>query len=230
MIMKVQVTPGWDGLDDRLYRWVRVFGRIRDGETREQALAGLLPLFRSTLEADVKAPGFAGASSDARNSYLRNRLVLDPAAQGHSNFRSEMTKPLWVLMAIAGGVLVIACANVANVLLARAAGRQREIATRLSLGAPRSRLVQQLLVESLALSAVGGFVGVVLALGGAPLVLSFFVDPNGPPVMSTVPDLRILAFTFGLAVATGIVYGLAPAFSSTRADLAPTLKAESTSV
>ena len=118
----------------------------------------------------------------------------------------------------------------ANLLLARAAGRQREIATRLSLGATRARLVQQLLVESLALSVVGGFVGLVLALGGAPLVLSFFVDPNGPPVMSTAPDLRILAFTFGLAVATGIVFGLAPAFSSTRADLAPTLKAESTSV
>ena len=87
----------------RLFRWVRVFGRLKDGETREQALAALLPLFRSTLETDVKAPGFAGASSDARNSYLRNRLVLDPAAQGRSNFRSEMTKPLSVLMAIAVG-------------------------------------------------------------------------------------------------------------------------------
>jgi putative ABC transport system permease protein len=230
MMMKLQITAGWDGLDDRLYRWVRVFGRLQDSETRDHAFAGLLPLFRSTLEADVKSPGFAGASTDARKSYLRNRLVLDPAAQGHSNFRREMTKPLWVLMAIAGGVLVIACANVANLLLARAAGRQREIATRLSLGATRSRLVQQLLVESLALSVVGGVAGLALAIGGAPLVLSFFVDPEGPPVVSTAPDLRILAFTFGLAVLTGIVFGLAPAFTSTRADLAPTLKAESTSV
>jgi predicted permease len=230
MMMKLQITAGWDALDDQLYRWVRVFGRLRDGESREQAFAGLLPLFRSTLQSDVDSSGFAGASADARKSYLRNRLVLAPAAQGHSNFRDEMTKPLWVLMAIAGGVLVIACANVANLLLARAAGRQREIATRLSLGATRSRLVQQVLVESLTLSVVGGIAGLVLALGGAPLVLSFFVDPNGPPVVATAPDLRILAFTFGLAVLTGIVFGLAPAFSSTRADLAPTLKAESTSV
>jgi predicted permease len=230
MMMKLQITPGFDALDDRLYRWVRVFARLRDGETREQAHAGLLPLFRTSLQADVDSPGFKGASAEARKTYLRNQLVLDPAAQGHSNFRSQMTRPLWVLMAIAGGVLVIACANVANLLLARAAGRQREIATRLSLGATRSRLVQQLLVESLALSVVGGLAGLALAIGGAPLVLSFFVDPGGPPVVSTAPDVRILGFTFGLAVVTGIVFGLAPAFTSTRTDLAPTLKAESTSV
>jgi predicted permease len=230
MMMKLQMTPGWDGLDDRLYRWVRVFGRLRDGVTREQARASLLPLFQATLKADVESPGFRAASADARTTYLRNRLVLDPAAQGRSNFRRELTKPLWVLMAIAAGVLVIACANVANLLLARAAGRQREIATRLSLGATRSRLVQQLVVESLTLSLAGGLAGLVLAIGGAPLVLSFFVDPNGPPVVSTMPDLRILGFTFGLAVVTGLVFGLAPAFTSTRTDLAPTLKAEATAV
>jgi predicted permease len=230
MMMKLQITAGWDGLDDRLYRWVRVFGRLKEGETHEQAFAGLLPLFRATLQEDVNSKGFAGASADARQSYLRNRLVLDPAGRGHSNFRSEMTKPLWVLMAIAGGVLIIACANVANLLLARAAGRQREIATRLSLGATRVRLVRQLLVESLALSLVGGAAGLAIAIGGAPLVLNFFVDPSGPPVISTAPDLRVLAFTFGLAMATGIVFGLAPAFTSTRADLAPTLKSDSASV
>ena len=230
MMMKLQMTPGWDGLDDRLYRWVRVFARVKDGVTREQAQAALVPLYQASLKSDVDSPGFASASSDTRATYMRNRLVLDPAAQGHSNFRSELTKPLWVLMAIAGGVLVIACANVANLLLARAAGRQREIATRLSLGATRSRLVQQLVVESLTLSCAGGFAGLALAIGGAPLVLSFFVDPNGPPVVSTLPDLRILGFTFGLAVLTGLVFGLAPAFTSTRTDIAPTLKSESTSV
>ncbi len=230
MMMKPQMTAGWDGLDDRLYRWVRVFGRLRDGVTREQAHAALVPLFQSTLQADVESKGFAAASADSRATYLRNRLVLDPAARGHSNFRRELTKPLWVLMAIAGGVLVIACANVANLLLARAAGRQREMATRLSLGATRSRLIQQLVVESLTLSIAGGLAGLALAIGGAPLVLSFFADPSGPPVVSTLPDLRILGFTFGLAVLTGLVFGLAPAFTSTRADLAPTLKSESTAV
>ena len=230
MMMKLQMTPGWDGLDDRLYRWVRVFARLKDGVTREQAQAALVPLYQASLKSDVDSPGFASASADTRATYMRNRLVLDPAAQGHSNFRSELTKPLWVLMAIAGGVLVIACANVANLLLARAAGRQREIATRLSLGATRSRLVQQLVVESLTLSCAGGFAGLALAIGGAPLVLSFFVDPNGPPVVSTLPDLRILGFTFGLAVLTGLVFGLAPALTSTRTDIAPTLKSESTSV
>ena len=230
MMMKAQVTPGWNALDERLFRWVRVFGRLRPGVTHEQAQAALQPYFRTLLELDLGARGFATASKLNRDRYLQNQLLVVDASQGRSQFRRALTTPLWVLMATAVCVLLIACANIANLLIARGAARQREVAVRLALGATRRRVVGQLLVESVLLAVLGGLVGLVVAYVGAPLVLAFFENPDVPRPVSTAPDWRILAFTFTVATVTGVLFGLAPALQSTRPDLAPTLKAQAGSV
>jgi predicted permease len=228
--MKAQITPGWNALDERLWRWVRVFARLKPGVTRDQARASLEPFFRSLLEKDLADRGFATASARNRERYLENRFVLEDASRGRSGFRRSMTTPLWVLMATAAGVLIIACANIANLLIARGAARRREIAVRLALGATRRRIVAQLLVESLLLAAIGGALGLAIAAAAAPAVLAFFVNPDVPQPISTAPDWRILAFTFVITTITGVLFGLAPAIQSTRADVASSLKDQATSV
>ncbi len=105
MMMKKQLTPGWDGMDERTYRWVRVFGRLKPGESLASAQAGLAAWTAAQLTADLATKDFANASADVRKEYARNRVVLEAAAQGHSNFRRELTTPLLVLMGIAAGVL-----------------------------------------------------------------------------------------------------------------------------
>jgi predicted permease len=230
MMMKAQLTPGWNALDQRLYRWVQVFGRLKPDVTAEQAKAILSPYYKSLIELDLKDPEFAGTAQDTRRRYAANQLQITSAAQGHSEFRRAMSTPLWILMATAAGVLLIACANVANLLLARGAARQREIAVRLALGATRARIAGQLLVESVLLAIAGGIAGVAIAAVGAPIVLGFLVSSDGPQPISTSPDWRILAFTFAISALTGILFGMAPAVQSTRPDVAPTLKDQAGSV
>jgi predicted permease len=229
-MMKAQMTPNWNALDARVWRWVRVFARLKPGVTRDQAREALAPYFRTLLEQDLTAPMFSGSSQLQRQRYLENRLAILDASQGRSGFRTAMTTPLWVMMATAAGVLLIACANIANLLIARGAARQREIAVRLALGATRGRIVRQLLVESLLLGVVGGILGLAIAAAGAPAVLTLFVSPDAPRPISTAPDWRVLLFTIGLSVATSVLFGLAPALQSTRPNVAPTLKDQATNV
>jgi predicted permease len=230
IVMKAHLTPAWNGLDDPRFAWVRVFGRLKPRVSKEQAAAAVQTIYRAQIQEEVRLPGFANASTEVRKRYLENRISLLPGGQGRSAFRRAVTSSLWVLMAIAGGVLLIACANVANLLLARAAGRQREMAIRLALGATRLRLVQQLLIESLLLALVGGAIGIFISMAAAPMVLNFFVTPEVREPISTTPDARILAFTFAVSALTGILFGLAPAVQSTRPDVTPALKNNAGSV
>lgn len=224
VMMKAQMTPLWDGMKDRRWRWVNAFGRLKPGVTAQKAKASLQPFFHSMLEMEVKEPAFRNASAYTREQFLKNIIDVLPGSQGRSYTRPQLETPLWLLMAVTGGVLLIACANVAGLLIARAATRQREVAIRLALGAGRMRIVRQLLVESLLLAGAGGILGIALATWTNRGVLAVLPPDSAFLQLSTAPDLRILIFTVSVSCLTGLIFGLVPAWQSTRPNLAPTLK------
>jgi predicted permease len=226
VMMRAQVIANSDQLDfnNRRQRWVNVFGRLKPGVSAEQAQASLQPFFHGILEMEVKEADFKNASADVRDRFLKNIIDVLPGSQGRSYLRPRLTKPLWVLMALTAGVLLIACANVASLLIARATSRQKEIAIRLAMGAGRFRIIRQLVVESLLLSAGGAILGLVLALWTDRILLTFLPPDTTSLKLSTTPDLRILLFTGTVALLTGIIFGLLPALQCTKPDVAPTLK------
>jgi predicted permease len=173
---------------------------------------------------EVQEPAFNNASAEVRRRFLKNIIDVVPGSQGRSDLRQQLSTPLWALMAITGGVLLIACANVASLLIARATSRQKEIAIRLALGAGRGRIMRQLGVESLLLSAIGGCLGLLLALWTDRLLMGLLPSDTISLKLSTTPDLRVLGFTIAVSLLTGILFGLLPALQSTRPDVAPTLK------
>jgi predicted permease len=224
ILMEAQVNPGSDNLEDRRFRWVNVFGRLKPGETMTQARAGLQPLFRQTIEWEVQQQAFSRTAPITRQKFLRMWLDLLPASNGRSNLRQQFSNPLLVLMSIVALVLLIACANVANLLIARATARQKEIAVRLALGAGRQRIISQLLIESLMLALTGGVAGLALAVWIDRTLIAFLPTGNSTLAISTTPDWRVLAFALGISLLTGLIFGLIPALQSTRPNLAPTLK------
>ncbi len=224
LMMQPQIIPDFKPLENRRQRWVNAFGRLKPGITASRAEVSLQPFFHGTLEMEVKQEAFRNASAQVRERFLKNVIQALPGSQGRSYIRRQLSTPLWVLLAITGGVLLIACANVASLLVAKAASRQKEIAIRLAMGAGRARIVKQLLAESLLLSALGGLCGLALALVTDRLLLSWLPPELISLKISTTPDLRILLFTIGVSVLTGIIFGLAPALQSANPDVAPTLK------
>ena len=224
MMMKAEMTPQWVDLDNRRSRWVNVFGRLEPGVSAERAKAVLQPFFHGLLEAEVREPAFSRATPYAREQFLQGQIDVLPGSQGRAPVRAQLARPLWLLMGIVFGVLLIACANVAGLLTARSTAREREIAIRLALGATRRRLVAQLLVESLLLAALGGLAGLVVAAWTSRLLVTLLPTGETSLVISTAPDLRVLGFSFALALLTGMLFGLAPALRATRPSLAPTLK------
>lgn len=213
-----------NSLNNRRARWVQAYGRLKPGVSLAQAKAGLQPLFHQMLQMEVREKDFSKAAQLTKDNFLRMWLDVLPAESGKSRTREQFSKPLLVLMCIVGLVLLIACANVANLLIARATARQKEIAVRLALGASRGRIVSQLLVESLILSLGGGLSGLALAIGIDKALLGFLPTGSSPLMISSMPDLRILLFNLGISLLTGLIFGLVPALQATRPDLAPTLK------
>jgi predicted permease len=167
---------------------------------------------------------FANTTPYTREQFLKGQVSLLPAAQGRSPIRQQLSEPLKLLFYIVGGVLLIACANVASLLIARASSRQKEIAVRLALGASRGRIVGQLLVESLMLAACGGVIGLAIASWTTRFLIGYLPATGTPHVIDGALDYRILTFNFVLSLATGVLFGLVPALRSTKPNLAPTLK------
>jgi predicted permease len=223
---EVMIVPN-DFLTDRRQRWVNAFGRLKPGVTKTQAKASLQPFMHSMLENEVREAAFAHASAYDREQFLKCFIDVLPGSQGRSYIRPGLSTPLWVLMAITGAVLLITCANLANLLLARASGRQREIAVRLAIGAGRGRIVRQLLAETICLSILGAVAGLALAFAADRALMAIYLPSDSAGLsISAAPDLRILVFTLAVTLLTGIMFGLAPALKTTRPDIARTLKDE----
>jgi predicted permease len=224
--MKAAVVPewGWVHMDNPRQRWIQVFARLKPGWTAKSAEAPLQTLFTQIRAQEMTLPGAKDWSNYAREQFMKGRLRVDPAAGGYSNLRNEFSTALIVLMCMVGLVLLIACANVANLLIARGFMRQKEIAVRLSLGASRGQLVRQMLTESLVLSCIGGLLGIALAVTLTQALIAFVPSDGRPILIHATPDGRILAFTLGLTFVTGIVFGLLPALRASRPDPWTTLK------
>jgi predicted permease len=222
--MKPLMTPGWDELGNRRSQWIQMFGRLKPGYTVDSARASLQPLFKSILDHEITLESMRNTSAYNRARFLDRKVRVEAAATGYSQMRERFRTALIVLMCMVGLVLLIACFNVANLLIARAVARRKEIAVRLAMGASRAQLLRQLLVESLLLSFAGGALGLLLAVWTIRGLLSFLPTDGVTMTLRAEPDTRILLFNFLLATATGILFGLAPALQSMRLDLWTTLK------
>jgi predicted permease len=199
--------------------WMQIVGRIKPGVSTRQAETDLYAIYRTQEEDDRRT------APDKRFVNAASPVHLLPAARGYSMVRNRLEKPLLVLMAIVGLVLLVACANVANLMLARGAARQREIAVRLAVGASRSRLTGQLLTESLVMACLGGAAGMALSYFGVQVLVQFLPRNSfANATLQVVPDGRLLAFTTAVSLLSGILFGLAPALQSTRPTLITALR------
>jgi predicted permease len=198
--------------------WLSVLGRLKPGATVEQANAEVQVLWSAYLQSQV-----AQAREKDRAAILQQRAIAFSSPDGINPFRYDYAKSLLILMGIVGLVLMLACVNLSGLLFARAEARQREVSIRLAIGAGRSRLVRQLLTESLVLAAIGGTLGLLLAGWISERLLALFVNGRSFAV-SAAPDWRVFAFTAGIALAACVVAGLAPALHAVRFNVNPALK------
>jgi predicted permease len=223
--LQPRLTQMFDGLPDRRGYWLNVFARLKPGVSRAQAESALNVFWRPILEEEAR--NTPRASQKYRDEFAARHLMLLPGGRGISSVRDQASGPLIVLMCMAGLLLLIACANIANLLIARAAGRQKEIAIRLAIGAGRARLIRQLLTEGVTLSLAGGLLGVVTAYWTGDLLLGFLPADASMRGLTSQPDARVLWFALALSILTGVIFGMAPSWSTFRTDVAGTLKEQS---
>jgi putative ABC transport system permease protein len=208
-------------LDRRSSWYLQIVGRPKENVTPQQIRTRFAALAPAIIDATLP-PNWP---VEATAHYKRSVFSVSPAAKGFSDLRSTYKRALYVLMVIVGLVLAVACANVGNLLLARAATRRREMAVRLALGAGRARLIRQLVTESLFLSAVGAILGGVFAFWGSRLLVGLLSHGGDVVSLDLAPDVRVLAFTIGVATLTGLIFGLVPAWSAGRVDPQTAMKA-----
>ena len=222
--MRQLMVPGWKVFDDRRSYWAYLFGRLKPGVSIEQARTSLNGVYRPIIN-DVEAPLQKGMSDQTMAKFKAKPLVVQEGRRGQSSMHREARTPLTLLLSVTGIVLLIACANIANLLLARAAGRATEMAVRLSIGASRGQLLAQLLTESCVLAGMGGVAGLVVARWTLAMIGSL-LPPDATLSLSLELSSSMLLFAAGLSLGTGLLFGLFPALHSTRPDLVTTLKAQ----
>ncbi len=224
-----KIDPGWTAYANpgevskftaRDDWWVLIMGRLNPSVTEQQARPALDVIVQQNSTGIEPPP----RKDSPDLSLAPPKVVLVPAGEGLDALRREFSQPLFVLMVVVGLVLLLACVNIANLLLDRAGSRQKEIAVRLTLGAARLRLIRQLLTESVLLAVLGGAFGSILAYWADGVLLTFMSSGRTPVILHVSPNLGVLGFTAAVSVLTGVLFGLAPAMRSTRLDLTPALK------
>ena len=224
IMMYREIQRGAREWNTRHQWWLTIIARLKPGVSIEGAKPEADVLWKQILANDPETKPPAAYDKDYAQ---RNRGTLLEASGGYTYLRSQVQKPLMVLMIVVALVLLTACANVANLLLARATVRQREIAIRLAVGAARGRLIAQLVIETLVIALLGGLVGIGVAWSGVRILLTFFPKRAVPLQIDLTPDWRLLAFSFGMCLVVGLLCGIAPAIQTTRPDLTSALKNES---
>jgi predicted permease len=218
------VQPPFKSFEGRRNYWAYLFARLKAGVSRGQAATAMNPIYRAILN-DVEAPLQTGMSQQTLARFKGRELLIEPGSRGQSSAATEARAPLTLLLGVTAFVLLIACANIANLLLARSAARAGEMAVRLSIGAGRSHLVRQLLAESLIIAAIGGAAGLLVAHWTLSIMVSI-LPREAADVLQTRLDLAVLLFAAAVTVGTGLLFGLFPALHSTRPDLTSALKGQ----